>query len=592
MTYQLDPTRPNPTQFRWFGTKSVALRLLPVALLLAACVSGRAAVDQPVVTQAYDLILRGGTVYTGTGEEPFVADVAIHGDRIAAIGDLRQARATRVVDVQGLAVAPGFINAHSWATGSLIKDPRGLSDLMQGVTTEVFGEGITMGPLNAELKHRLETEYDPDFPPPGYPITWSTLHEYLQHLQDKGVTPNVASLVGATTLRQYVVGDENRPPTPAELERMRELTEHEMRMGALGVGSRLAYAPASYASTEELIALAEVASKYGGQYMSHIRSEGNTLLEAVNEFLRVADEAEIGATIYHLKAAGAENWPKMDSVLAAVDEARARGKDITATVYPYRAGSTGLDASIPHWAHEGGPEALRARLRDSEARRRIAEDIRSRTTDWENYYRLSGSPENIVLVEFQQDSMKKYTGMTLARVAELRKADPVETLMDLVLHDESLVQTVYFMMSEENLQEQIRRPWVMLGSDAPSIAAEGDFLQSSVHPRAYGTFARFLGEYVREKRLIPLEEAIRRITSMPADHLSLTDRGRLQESKFADVVVFDPQAIDDRATFDDPHQYAAGVAHVFINGIQVLREGRHTGAFPGRALWGPGREPR
>lgn len=569
----------------WFRAYTCVL-----ALALVGCASGKARVPAGEAGARYDVILRGGTIYDGTGAAPFVGDVAITGDRIARIGDLGDAPAGEVIDVAGLAVAPGFINAHSWATGSLIKDPRGMSDLKQGVTTEIFGEGITMGPLNEALRHRLETEFDPDFPPPGYPITWTTLHGYLQHLEDKGVTPNVGSMVGATTVRQYVLGDEDRPPTPAELERMRELVEHEMQMGALGVGSRLAYAPASYASTEELIALTEVASRYGGQYTSHIRSEGNQLLEGINEFLHIADETEVGATIYHLKAAGAENWFKMDSVLSEVNQARARGMDITASVYPYRAGSTGLDASIPHWAHEGGPEALRARLRDPETRRRIAADIRSSSTEWENFYRLSGTPENILLVEFQQDSLQRYTGMSLAEVAALRGTDPIETLMDMVLHDQSLVQTVYFMMSEENMQEQIRQPWVMLGSDAPSIAAEGDFLEASVHPRAYGTFARFLGEYVRDEALIPLEEGIRRITSLPADHFALIDRGRLQEGKFADVVVFDPGTIKAHSTFADPHQYATGVEHVLINGDMALREGKHTGELSGRVLWGPGRK--
>lgn len=553
-----------------------------VAGFLAAALAGCGGNSQPA--DEYDVVLRGGIVYDGTGAPPRRADVAIRGDRVAAVGDLSGARAETVLQVEGLAVAPGFINAHSWATGTLLRDGRSLSDLKQGVTTEVFGEGVTMGPLNDVLKRRLETEYDLDFPPPGYPISWRTLHEYLAHMEEKGITPNVASLVGATTLRQYVVGDVDRPATAQELERMRALVKEEMANGALGVGSRLAYAPASYASTEELIALAEVASRYGGRYMSHIRSEGGTLLEAVDELLRIAREARIGATIYHLKAAGADNWPKMDSVIARVNRARAEGLDIAATLYPYRAGSTGLDASIPHWAHEGGPDSLRARLRDPATRRRIAADIRAPSTTWENYYRLSGSPENIVLVEFQQDSLKKYQGMSLAEVAAQRGADPVETLMDLVLHDRSLVQTVYFMMSEENTAKQIRQPWVMLGSDAPSIAAEGEFLKSSVHPRAYGTFAQFLAKYVREDGVLSLEEAIRRLTSLPADHFGFEGRGRLQVGEYADVVVFDPESIQDHATFDRPHRYATGVHHVFVNGVQVLREGEHTGAFPGRAL--------
>jgi len=534
--------------------------------------------------ERYDVLIINGTIYDGTGGAPVQADVGIDDDQIASVGDLSDVTAELVIDATKLAVAPGFINVHSWATGSLLQDGRSLSDVKQGVTTEIFGEGVTLGPLNETLRTFFSTERDRDYPPPGYEITWNTLDEYLRHLERKGITPNVASFVGATTLRMYGVGTEDRPPTPAELDTMTALVRSEMERGALGVGSRLAYAPASYATTDELVTLARAASPYGGRYISHIRSEGGTLLEAVDELLHIGKEAEIPTTIYHLKAAGRENWHKMDSVIARVERARGEGADITATVYPYRAGSTGLDASIPPWAHEGGPDSLRARLRDPDTRRRIAVEIQSASDDWENFYRLAGNPENILLVEFQTPELRSLQGMTLAEVARHRGTDPVSTLMDLVLEDESLVQTVYFLMSEENLTEKIRQPWVAFGSDAPSIAAEGEFLDSRVHPRAYGTFARLLGRFVREEGVLSLEEAIHRLTAFPADFLDLPSRGRLAEGFFADVVVFDPSTIRDRATYDDPHRYAEGVHHVFVNGVQVLRDGEHTGRMAGRAL--------
>lgn len=534
--------------------------------------------------EALDLLVRGGTVYDGTGGEGRRSDVGVIGDRIVELGDLGERSARQVIDASGLAVAPGFINAHSWATGSLLADGRSMSDLMQGVTTEVFGEGVTLGPLDDALRARFSTERDPDFPPPGYPIEWTTLAEYLAHLEDKGVTPNVASFVGATTLRQYVIGDEDRPPDDDDLRRMVALLEAEMEQGALGVGSRLAYAPASFATTAELTALAASVAPFGGRYISHIRSEGDGLLESVDEFLEIAETARSGGIIYHLKAAGASNWHKMDDVLARIETARERGVDVSATMYPYRAGSTGLDASIPPWHHEGGPEALRARLRDPTLRPRIAREIAGDPEGWENYYYLSGGAENVILVEFQKQDLKRYQGATLAQVAEERGSSPAETIMDLVLEDESLVQTVYFLMSEDNLRKQLERPWVFIGSDAPSVAAEGAFLESSVHPRAYGTFARVLGPYVREDSVLSLQEAIRRLTSLAADELGLRDRGRILPGAFADLVVFDPATVADRATFEDPHQYATGVHHVVVNGVPALLDGRHTGATPGRAL--------
>jgi N-acyl-D-amino-acid deacylase len=554
------------------------LVLLGVMALVGGCESASQQ-DLP-----FDVLLYGGTVYDGTGAEGRIADVAIEDDRIAAVGDIDPSQARLSLDVSGQAVAPGFINAHSWATGSLLRDGRSMSDLKQGVTTEVFGEGITMGPLNDELRRRLATSADRDFPPPGYEIGWTTLWEYLQHLEQKGVTPNVASFVGATTVRQHVLGDQDRRPTEDELVRMRELVHDAMEAGALGVGSRLSYAPASYASTRELTALARTAARFEGRYISHIRSEGADLIPSARELLEIADEAGAGATIYHLKAAGVQNWSKLDSVLSLVESQRAQGMDLTATMYPYRAGSTSLSACIPPWAHEGGPDSLYRRLEDPEARRRMVADMRRQQAEWENYCQLSGSPDDVLLVEFRTERLKALQGRTLADVAEDRGTDPQTSILDLVREDRSPIQTVFFLMSEENVRKKLERPWVFFGSDEPSVAAEGQFLESRVHPRGYGTFARVLGQFVRVEGVLSLPEAIRRMTSLPSDQFQLKDRGRIQPGHFADLVVFDPSTIQDHATYAEPHQYASGVKHVFVNGQQVLLDGEHTGALPGRAL--------
>lgn len=535
---------------------------------------------------AYDIIIKNGTVYDGTGTAARRADVGIKGDKVVAVGNLQTAKATTVVDANGLAVAPGFINMLSWAVDDLIIDGRSLGDIKQGVTTEIFGEGDSMGPLTEEMKRRrLEAQGDARFP-----IEWTTLAEYLQYLEKRGVTPNVASFIGATTIREYVIGLEDKKATPAQISEMRELVRREMEAGALGIGSSLIYAPAFYAPTEELIELCKVAARYQGKYISHMRSEGNRLIEAVEELLRIAREVEIPAEIYHLKAAGRENWPKMARVIALVEQARRAGLKITADMYTYPAGATGLEASMPPWVLDGGYEALFKRLQDAETRKKIAQEIRTPTDKWENLYLGAGSPERVLLVGFKNENLKKYTGKTLAEVARLRGEDPVETIMNLVLEDRSRVGTVYFMMDEENIKRQIKLPWVSFGSDGGSMATEGVFLKSSTHPRAYGNFARLLGKYVREEKVIPLAEAIRRLTSLPATNLGLAQRGLLKAGYFADVVVFDPQTIADRATFEQPHQYAVGMKHVFVNGAQVLKDGEHTGTKPGRALWGPGKK--
>ena len=547
-------------------------RLFALPVLLAAC------------APTYDVVIRHGTVYDGTGGVPAQADVAIRGDSIVAVGGAVRGRGRTEIDAAGLAVAPGFINMLSWATESLIEDGRGLSDLLQGVTLEVFGEGSSMGPLNDSMKV-LAVREQSDV---RYPVTWTTLGEYLEHLERRGVSPNVASFIGATTVRVHEIGFDDRPPSPAELERMRALVRQAMAEGALGVGSSLIYAPAFYAGTDELVALAEEAGRYGGMYISHMRSEGNRLLEAVDELITIARRAHVPAEIYHLKAAGRANWGKLDSVIARVERARAEGLRITADMYTYTAGATGLDAAMPPWVQEGGLEAWRRRLQEPAIRARVAREMRTPTNAWESLYLAAGSPDNVLLVAFKQDSLKPLTGKTLAEVARLRGRSPEETAMDLVVQDDSRVGTVYFLMSEENVRRQVGLPWLSFGSDAEAPAPEGVFLRSNPHPRAYGNFTRLLGRYVREQQAATLQDAIRRLTSFPAENLKLRRRGYLRPGYYADVVVFDPDSIADHATFDRPHQLATGVVHVFVNGVQVLRGGEHTGAKPGRVVRGPG----
>jgi N-acyl-D-amino-acid deacylase len=534
--------------------------------------------------ETFDVLIRGGTVYDGTGKPPRRADVALRGDRIAAVGDLDKAMARVVVEAKGLAVAPGFINMLSWSTDSLLADGRGQSEIRQGVTTEIMGEGWSWGPVNAAIKKRMKADQT-DF---KYDIEWNTLGEYLYFLQRKGTSHNVASFLGATTVREYVLGLENKKAAAGDLEKMRDLVEREMRDGALGIATALEYAPAYYADTEELIELCKVAARHKGKYITHMRSEGERLLEGIDEAIRISREAKIPAEIYHFKAAGKANWKKMDDAIAKVEAARREGLTITANMYCYTAGAAPLTACIPPWASEGGEVALRRRLRDPEARKRLLDDIRNKT-DWPNFYRNAGSPDNVVPVSFRQESLKPLQGKTLAQIARDRGKDPVETLLDLLVEDQSSIGTVYFITAEENIRKLIPLPWVSFGSDEASQAPEGVFLKAMPHPRAYGNFARLLGKYVREEKLLPLEEAIRKLTSLPATNLGLDRRGLLRDDYFADVVVFDPKTIIDHATYEKPHQYAEGVRHVFVNGVQVLKDGEHTGAKPGRALWGPGK---
>jgi len=563
----------------------IAALLLTLSLLACKPQASESPEPQPPAADLphYSLIIENGTIYDGYGGEPYAGDIAVDGDRIVAVGEI-EASADRVIDAQGLAVAPGFINMLSWATETLIEDGHSQSDIRQGVTLEVMGEGWSMGPWNDTMKQEvLDDQADIK-----YDVEWTTLGEYLQHLEDRGVSTNVASFVGATTVRIHEIGFEDQPPKAEELERMKALVRQAMEEGALGVGSSLIYAPAFYADTGELIELNKVAAEYGGRYISHIRSEGNNLLEAVEELITIAREAGIGAEIYHLKAAGQNNWHKIEDVFARVEAARAEGLDITTDMYTYTAGATGLDAAMPPWVQEGGHDAWVERLKDPEIRTRLLGEIASDAEDWENLYFAAGGPENVLFIGFKNAELKHLTGKTLAEVAEMRGTGPEETMMDLVIEDDSRVTTAYFIMSEENVKKKIAQPWVAFGSDAESLAPEGVFLQFNTHPRAYGTFARLLGKYVRDEQVISLPEAIRRLTTFPAENLKLKDRGALKEGNFADIAVFDPATIQDHATYAEPHQFATGVHHVIVNGEPVLLDGEHTGATPGRFVKGPG----
>lgn len=534
--------------------------------------------------ESYDVILRNGTIYDGSGDKPYVGDVAFDNDMIAAIGDIGEATATLDIDVEGMAVAPGFVNMMSWANESLIEDGRSQSDIRQGITLEIMGEGESMGPLDESMKAEI-VQQQSDI---RYDVEWTTLAEYLAYLEQRGISPNVASFIGAATPRRYVIGHEDREASSAELDRMRDLVRQAMEEGALGVASSLIYPPGSFADTDELIALSEVAAEYDGMYISHMRDEGANMLEAIEELLTIARDANIRAEIYHLKSSGQSNWPLFDQAVAMVERARADGLQITADVYTYPASSTGLNAAIPPWVQEGGFEASVERMQDSALRDRIAAEMLEASTDWENMYISAGSPDNILLVGFKSDELKPLTGKTLAEVAEMRGTDPRYTAMDLIVEDESRVGTVYFAQSEDVVRKAVALPWVSFNTDAASVAPEGVFLMSATHPRAYGSLTRVLGKYVRDEQLIPMEEAIRKLAALPSQNLRIDRRGELKVGYFADVVVFDPDTIQDHATFVEPHQYSTGMLHVFVNGEQVLEDGEHTGATPGRVVRGPG----
>lgn len=530
----------------------------------------------------HDLVIRGGTVYDGSGTAGVVADVAIDGDRIVAVGQFGRAKGRKEIDASGLAVAPGFINMLSHSEDSLIEDPRSQSDLRQGVTLEVFGE-FSAGPINDTMRRQwLEAQGDI-----RYDIPWSTLGEYLGHLEKRGIAPNVASFVGAPTVREYVLGLENRPPTPDELERMKALVAAAMEQGAMGVTTALIYTPATFAQTNELVELAKVAARYGGLYSAHMRSEGDRFLEAIDETLTIAREARIAVEIYHLKAAGRDNWSKLEAAIAKIEAARAEGLAVTADMYTYTAGATGFDAAMPPWVQEGGIKAWVERLKDPALRARVLAEMPQPGKDWENLYLAAGA-EGILFLGFKTEALKPLIGKTLAEVSAARGKSPEETVIDLVVEDGTRVEVAYFLMSEDNVKKQIALPWMSFNSDAGSIAPEGNFLKSSTHPRAFGNFARLLGKYVRDERVVPLEEAIRRLTSFPAQVLKIEERGALRPGYFADLVIFDSKTIQDHATFEKPMLYATGMKHVWVNGVAVITDGEHTGATPGRIVRGPG----
>ncbi|GAA3885163.1 D-aminoacylase [Sphingomonas limnosediminicola] len=553
------------------------------SLALAMAVAGLFATSAAPPVD-YSVLIRGGTIYDGSGGAPYVGDVALKGDKIAYVGPHAPGTAARTVDATGKAVSPGFINMLSWAVESLIVDGRGLSDTAQGVTLEVFGEGNSMGPLTPEMK-KLEVQRQGDI---KYPIRWTTLAQYLDYITKKGVTPNVASFIGATTVRVHELGEKDVDPTPAQLDRMRALVRQAMKEGAMGVGSSIIYAPASYAETPELAAITTEAGKCDGMYISHMRSEGNRLLESIDELIEISRQSGAPAEIYHFKQGGQPNWSKIDGAIARIEAARAKGQRITADMYTYTAGATGLDAAMPTWVQSGGLEAWIKRLKDPTTRERVMKEMRTPSNDWENLLLLSGSPDKVLLIAFKNPKLKPLTGKTLAEVAKMRGKSPEETAMDLVIEDNSRVGTVYFLMSEDNVKRAVGLPWMSFGSDESSEAPEGVFLKSSSHPRAYGNVARVLGHYVRDEKAATLPDAVRRLTSLPATNLGIKNRGWLAPGYYGDVVVFDPATIQDHATFEKPKQLATGVEDVFVNGVQVWKDGKHTGAKPGRVVRGPG----
>ncbi|MBU1253662.1 MAG: D-aminoacylase [Alphaproteobacteria bacterium] len=554
---------------------------LSLATLLLASMTGCATAGGTADVAGYDLVIRNGSIYDGSGSEPYVGDLAVEGDQIVAIGQVR-GEGREEIDAAGMAVAPGFINMLSWANRSLLEDGRGMSDIRQGVTLEVFGEGWTMGPINSSMRQELQAQMGES----GVAIGWTTLGEYLENLEEKGISPNVASFVGATTVRIHELGEQDVDPNPDQLARMRALVRQAMEEGAMGVGSALIYAPGNYAETRELVALAEEAGRCGGMYISHMRSEADEIGSAIDEVITIAREAGLPAEIYHLKLAGKRNWDRLPEIVAKIEDARRSGIRLTTNMYLYTAGGTGLDAVIPPWVQAGGRDAMLERLQDPATRARILQEMRAEESDWENLLRAAGG-DGVLLVNSENPEFQPLMGKTLAQIAALRGTSVEETAVDLVLQD-GQIGAIYFMMSEENIAKQAALPWMSFGSDASAPAAEGETLNSAAHPRTYGNFSRLLGKYVREEEALPLARAIRGLTALPASNLGLRQRGSLAVGNFADIVIFDPTTISDHATYNAPHQYATGVTEVFINGVQVLSDGQHTGATPGRVVRGPG----
>ena len=534
-------------------------------------------------TQQYDVIIRNGMIYDGSGSEPVKGDIGINADTIAFIGDLKDAKGKNETDAKGMAIAPGFINMMGHSEEALIQDGRSQSDIRQGVTTEIFGE-FSMGPLNAKMKQQQQ-DGQGDI---KYKVEWNTLGEYMNYLEKKGISPNIASFVGTGVVRTYVIGEDNKAPTPAQLDSMKLLVSQAMQEGALGVTNALIYPPDNFAKTDELIALSKEAAKYGGTYSSHMRSEGNKFLEAVDELITISKEANIPAEIFHLKAAGKNNWNKMDSAIKKVEKARSEGMDITADMYTYLAGATGMTSAFPPTLQDGGFGKLWQRLHDPVIRKQMTKAMNTDASDWENLYYGAGGAEHVLLLSFKQDSLKKFTGKTLAEVAKMRGTTPEETAMNLIIQDSTRVGVAYFLMNEDNVKKQVALPWVSFGSDEASYTTEGVFLKSNAHPRAYGNFARVLGHYARDEKVLTLKDAIAKLAALPAKHLKLNKRGEIKVGYYADIVIFDPQKIKDNSTFEKPHQYSEGMIDVFVNGVQVLKDGEHTGAKPGRFVKGPG----
>ncbi|MES2374534.1 MAG: D-aminoacylase [Bacteroidota bacterium] len=545
----------------------ILLCLLLTSCLLVSC-----------SRKKYDTIIRNGMIYDGNGGAPFTADVAIKNDTIAFIGDLSKESAKNEVDAKGMAVTPGFINMLSWSPVTLIEDGKSQGEIREGVTLEVFGEGESMGPLNAKMKKEMQD----DQPVYKFKVDWNTLGEYMRAMEKKGISCNIASFVGATTIRTNVIGEDNRDPTPAELEKMKALVKQAMEEGALGVGSSLIYPPAFFAKTNELIELCKAAAPYGGGYISHMRSEGNKLNEAVEELITIAKEAGVHGEIYHLKAAGIGNWSKMDSVIKRIERARKEGIDIAANMYTYTAGATGMTAAMPPSLQDGGFGKLWKRLQDPAIRAEIKKAMKTNATDWENLYYGAGSPEKVLLLGFRRDSLAKYAGMSLAEIAKKRNTTPEDAAIDLIIQDSSRVEVAYFMMSEENVKKQLVLPWVSFCSDAGSMAPEGNFIKQSAHPRAYGNFTRVIGRYSRDEKVIPLEKAIQKLSKVAATNLHIQKRGELKVGNYADVLLFDPAKVQDHASYEKPHQYSTGMIDIWVNGEQVLKDGEHTGAKPGR----------
>ena len=560
--------------------KGESIKLILTMLLVLALASCE---SKQLQEKDFDVIISNGILYDGLGNEPIKSDIGITGEYISQIGDLATFTSKQHIDAANMVVAPGFINMLSWATQPLLVDGRALSDIKQGVTLEIMGEGNSMGPLNDAMKISMKEKQSNI----KYDVTWTTLNEYLERIVDQGVSVNVASYVGATTVRIHELGYINRKPTPEELIRMQNLVEEAMLDGAIGVGSSLIYTPASFADTDELIALVKIAAKYNGAYISHLRSEANQLEEAVLELIKIASITGAPADIYHLKVAGKNNWYKLENVFDLIESARNSGLRISADMYTYPAAATGLDATMPPWVQEGGHNEWVKRLQIPSVREKVSQEMLDVDSSWENFYTQAG-PEGILLTGFRNSKLKKYTGMTLQEVSEIRGTPPQLTAMDLVIEDNSRIDAVFFLMSEENVTKQIKKPWISFGSDAGAVANEGAFIEKSLHPRAYGNFARVIGKYVRDEHALTMKEAIRRLTSLPAKNTGIQNRGSIEIDNYADIVIFDPKKVNDKATFEKPHQYAVGMKHVFVNGTQVLNNGIHTGAMPGKIVRGPG----